>query len=204
MRNIILMFIFSTLLSCSLTAQSWHFIKEKDGIKIYTCEEDGKAIKSYKGITDINSPAEKIFALIEDVNNTDWWDKNLSKIKVLNYEKNKSAKYYLVYNLPWPVTDRDLCIDVSVTLDTITGERKITAEAVTGFIAERNDMVRIKDYRQTWTVMPAGKEISHVELEGYIDPAGSIPEWISNLLIVDSPFKAISGVRERIEKCNPN
>lgn len=196
----ILMFFFTQMLSCSMAAQSWDFIKEKDSIKIYTREESGKSLKSYRGVTDINTPAEKIFALIEDVNNTDWWDKNLTQIKVLFYEKYKCAQYYLVYDLPWPITDRDLCVDVTVTIDPVTGERKITAVPLTGVIPERNDMVRIKDYRQTWTVIPAGKEMTHVVLEGFVDPAGSIPDWISNMLIIDSPINNISGVKERLEK----
>ncbi|MCX6256395.1 MAG: hypothetical protein NTW49_00605 [Bacteroidia bacterium] len=196
----ILIFIFTLILSFSMAAQSWNFIKEKDGIKIYTHKEAGKSLESYKGVADINAPADKVFAMIEDVNNTDWWDKNLTEIKVLFYEKYKRAQYYLVYDLPWPVNDRDLCVDVTVTINQVTGERKITAVPLPGVIPERNDMVRIKDYQQTWTVMPAGKEMSHVILEGFVDPAGNIPDWISNMLIIDSPINAISGVKKKLEK----
>ena len=196
----ILMFFFTMLLSSLMAAQSWNFIKEKDGIKIYTRKEAGKSLKYYKGVTDINAPAEKVFALIEDINNTDWWDKNLTQIKVLLYEKYKRAQYYLVYDLPWPVTDRDLCVDVTISINTVTGVRKITAVPLTGVIPERNDMVRVKVYRQTWTIIPAGKEMTHVVLEGIIDPAGSIPDWITNMLIIDSPIKVINGVKEQMGK----
>ena len=180
-------------------AQSWDFIKEKEGIKIYTRMEEGKSLKSYKGVTDIKAPAEKIFSLLENVNNTDWWDKNLNQIKVLLYEKNKRAQYYLVYDLPWPVTDRDLCVSVTVSIDPVTGVSRITAVPLPGGVPEHEDMIRIREYRQTWTVTPAGKDQAHVELEGYVDPAGNIPDWLSNMLIVDSPFKVISGVKKRME-----
>ncbi len=192
--------IFSVLfLSCAMMAQSWDFIKEKEGIKIYTRMEEGKSLKSYKGVTDIKAPAEKIFSLLENVNNTDWWDKNLNQIKVLLYEKNKRAQYYLVYDLPWPVTDRDLCVSVTVSIDPVTGVSRITAVPLPGGVPEHEDMIRIREYRQTWTVTPAGKDQAHVELEGYVDPAGNIPDWLSNMLIVDSPFKVISGVKKRME-----
>ena len=194
----ILMFFITMMLTCPMKAQSWNFIKEKDSIKIYTRVEAGKSLKSYKGVTNINAPLEKIFAVMEDINNTDWWDKKLTQIKVLLYEKDKRAQYYLVYDLPLPITDRDLCADVTITINKVTGERKINAVALNGVIPERNDMVRIKNYRQTWTIIPAGKEMTHVVLEGFVDPAGSIPDWISNMLIINSPVKAISGVREQI------
>jgi hypothetical protein len=183
----------------SVFGQSWDFIKEKDGIKIYTRCEAGKPLKSYKGVTDIRAPSEKVFALIEDVNHTDWWDKNFSQIRVLRYEKYKRAQYYLVYHLPWPVTDRDLCVDVTVTFDPLSGGGRITAVPLPGVIPDQNGLVRIREYRQTWTITPVDKATAHVELEGYIDPAGSIPDWISNMLITDSPLKVINGIKKRLE-----
>jgi uncharacterized membrane protein len=193
--------IFCTLfLSLPVAGQSWDFIKEKDSIKIYTRVETGRTLKSYKAVTDINAPEEKIFTVMEDINNIDWWDKNLTQIKVLLYEKNKRARYYMVYDLPWPVTDRDLCVDVTITTDTVTGERKINALSLNGVTPEHKDRVRIKDYRQTWIIIPRGKEMTHVVLEGFVDPAGTIPVWISNMLIIESPIKAINGLRERLRK----
>ena len=198
-RSISILF-FSMVLFNSVTAQSWDFVKEQDGIKIYTRQEPGKALKSYKGVTDINAPAEKVFALIEDVNNTDWWDKNLNQIKVLLYEKYKRAQYYLVYDLPWPVVDRDLCVDVIATFDVETSVGKVTAVPLAGRVPENHDKIRIKEYRQTWTVTPAGVAQAHVVLEGYVDPAGNIPDWVSNMLINTSPIKIISGLRKQLEK----
>ncbi len=162
--------------------------------------EAGESLKSYKGVTEMKAPAEKVFAIIEDINNTDWWDKNLTGMTVILYEKNKRAQYYLVYDLPWPVTDRDLCVDVTVTIDPVSGVRKLTAGPMPGLVPEREDMIRIKDYRQTWTVTPAGNDKAHVVLEGHVDPAGSIPEWVVNMIIVDSPIKAISELKLRVEK----
>jgi hypothetical protein len=198
--NFILISFFTLMLSFPLAAQSWDFIKEKDGIKIYTRVENGRTLKSYKAVTDISFPAEKIFTLMEDINNTDWWDKKLTQIKVLHYEKDKSARYYMVYTLPWPVTDRDLCVDVNIAINQETGERKIYAVSLNGVIPESEGKVRIKDYVQTWTITPAGKEITHIVLEGFVDPAGGIPKWISNMLIIESPLKAIGGLKEAMEK----
>jgi hypothetical protein len=196
--HFISVFFIAMMFSCSLKAQSWEFIKEKDSIKIYIRVEAAKTLKSYRGVTSINAPVEKIFAVMEDVNNTDWWDKNLTWIKVLLYEKDKRAQYYLVYDLPAPVTDRDLCVNVTVTIDNLTGERRIDAVALNGVIPEQDDLVRIKDYRQTWTISPLGKERTHVVLEGFIDPAGAIPDWLSNMLLTDTPLKAINGLREKM------
>jgi hypothetical protein len=198
--HFILMFFITIMLSCPMDAQSWDYIKEKDSIKLYTRLETGKSLKSYRGITSINAPAEKIFAVMEDINNTDWWDKNLTQIKVLLYEKDKRAQYYLVYDLPFPLTDRDLCANVTITINRMTGEHRINAVAQNGVIPERNDLVRIKDYRQTWTIKPDGKEMTNIMLEGFIDPAGTVPPWIYNMMIIETPVKVIRGLRERMKR----
>jgi hypothetical protein len=192
--------ILSLVLSCSTVAQTWVFSKEKDGIMMYTKKNPGKSLKSYKGITDIMAPADKVFSFIEDIHNTLVADKNLSQIKVMLYEKNKRAQYYLVYDLSWPLTDRDLCVEVKVTIDTVTGVNRITTIPLAGVIPERAGMIRINDYHQVWTIRPAGKEMTHVDLEGYADPGGSIPDWISNMVIVDTPYKVLSAVKKRLEK----
>ncbi len=198
--RVILIFFGTLLAGPSLLAQPWEFKKESDGIKIYTRMEAGKPLKSYKGIADIQAQAEKVFALLEDANHTEWWDKNIHPIRVLLYEKNKRAQFYMMYDLPWPITDRDLCVEATVTIDPVTGVRQITSVPLPGCASENPEIIRIRDYRQTWTVTPAGKESCHVVLEGYLDPAGSIPDWISNMLIVDSPINVICTVREQMKK----
>jgi uncharacterized membrane protein len=180
-------------------SQSWVFIKEKEGIKIYTRKEPGNSIKSFKGVADIHAPLEKVYNLIGNVKNLDWWDKNLKEIKVLYYEKEKRSQYYLVYDSPWPVTDRDLVVDATITTDPVTGVRKIVSIPLPGVVPERHDVVRIKNYLQTWTIEPVGQDLVHVVLEGYVDPAGSVPDWIYNMVITDTPLKIIRGIKHRLE-----
>lgn len=188
------------LITGSLRSQSWEFSKEKDGIRIYTRKDQGQKIKSYRAEAEINAPSEKIFSMLEDVNHTEWWDKNISQVKVLRYEKFKHARYYLIYDLPWPVTDRDLCVDVKTSFDPLTGVGSIAATPLPGCMPAGDDMVRIVEYRQTWEVKPLGKEKTKVVLEGFVNPAGNVPEWLSNMLIVDSPLKIMRDVKILMEK----
>ncbi len=38
--------------------------------------------------------------------------------------------------------------------------------------------------------------MTHIVLDGYVDPAGTIPNWISNMLITEAPIKAINGLKD--------
>lgn len=199
-RSFILQVIFVLVLSGMTNAQPWQFIKEKEGIKIYTRKADGSSLKSFKGVTNIKAPVEKVFNLIGNVKNLDWWDKNLREIKVLYYEKEKLSQYYLVYKAPWPITDRDLCVEAKITTDPLTGIRTVYAVPLSGVIPERHGLVRIKNYWQRWIIEPTGKDEVRVILEGYVDPAGSVPDWVYNMVITDTPLKIIRGIKQRLEK----
>lgn len=183
----------------SLSGQSWEFAKEKDGVKLYTRKEPGKTIRGYKGVATIMAPADKVLSLVENANNTSWWDKNVTVIKVLLYEKMKRARFYMVYDLPWPVTDRDLCVEATVEVYP-GGGGSVTTLPLPGCAPESSDYIRIRQYRQKWTILPAQGNSATITLEGYVDPAGSIPDWLSNMIVVDSPLKVINTVRSTLEK----
>ena len=180
-------------------SQAWDFIKEKEGIKIYTRMEKNSSLKSFKGVVDIRTDMDKVCNLLGNVKNVDWWDKNLREIRVLLYEKDKHIQYYLVYGAPWPVTDRDLCVDATITTDPVTGIRTVYSVPLPDVIPENPNYVRIKNYWQKWIVQDMKNGIIHITLEGYVDPAGSVPNWIYNMVITDTPLKIIRGIKNRLE-----
>jgi hypothetical protein len=197
---IILVSMIVAALSMELSAQNWEFIKEKDGIKIYTRKDGSNTLKSFRGIMDVHSDWGKVTNLIGNVKNVDWWDKNLREIKVMTYEKDKFMQYYLVYDAPWPVTDRDLCVEATVSVDPATGIRTIYAVPLSNVIPENPEYVRIKNYWQKWMIQDMKNGTIHLVLEGHVDPGGSVPDWIYNMVITDTPLKIMRGIKERVEK----
>jgi len=195
---------FLLIVSGSVFGQAWDFIKERDGIKIYTRKEGNNNLKSFKGEMDLHTQMEKVCNLIGNVKNVDWWDKNLREIKILMFEKDKHMQYYLIYGAPWPVTDRDLCVDATVTTDPVTGTRTIYSVPLPNVIPENPDLVRIKKYWQKWIIQPIDNGVVHVILEGYVDPAGSVPSWIYNMVITDTPLKIMRGIKNRLETKKPD
>jgi START domain len=190
---------FVLLISVDLPAQSWTFAKEENGIKVFTRKEPGNSLKTFKGITDVTSTMDKVCQLIGNVKNHDWWDENVKEINVLAYEKDKYFRYYLVYKVPWPLTDRDLCVETRVTIDPVTGKRVLMATPLTDVVPEKPDRIRIKKYWQKWTIQPMENGVIRLTLEGFVDPAGSIPSWLYNMVIVETPLKVMRRVKRYVE-----
>jgi hypothetical protein len=123
-RRLFLIFyisIVSAFLLNHTKAQPWTFIKEVDGIKIYTQKESGSSLKSYRGEADMNSSMEKVCALLGTAKNLDWWGEDITNIKILEHKDQKFIQYYYIYDMPWPITDRDLVVESILKMDTATG-----------------------------------------------------------------------------------
>lgn len=183
-----------------VSAQTWTFVKEQEGIKLYTRKEAGNTLKSFRGVTEVNCTMDKVATLLGNVKNHDWWDENLKEIKILKYEKDKYFQYYLVYHVPWPFTDRDLCVEAFMTIDPLTGIRTIAASPLKDGVPEKPDLIRIKKYWQKWTIQQKDNGVIRLTLEGFVDPAGSIPSWLYNMVIVETPLKVMRRVKKFVEK----
>lgn len=175
-------------------------MKERDGIKTYTREEPGYSVKAYKCETEFHGDIEKVVELLTDVRSFDAWDDKISELTVVDESSGKYFRYCLVYDLSWPIKDRDLCVDARMVTDVETGTVTIRATGAPELIPAHPDRVRIVDYWQNWIVMPLEDGLIRLILEGFADPAGSIPSWITNMALTDSPVKSISEVRKRAGK----
>jgi hypothetical protein len=187
------------LFTGDLSGQPWVFQKERDGIKVYTRSEESNPVKSYKGEMDVHSTMEVMSDVIGNIKSFEWWDEGITEIKVLGFEKEKFIRYYLVYDVPWPFSDRDLCVESLITHDSLTGKRVVRASPLTGVIPEKPDLVRIINYWQQWSMQPLDNGMMHVILEGSVDPGGNIPVWIVNMVITDTPLNIMRKVREVVE-----
>jgi len=197
-------FLFLIFTGLNLHAQTWNFIKEKDGIRIYTRTAENSSFKCFKGETVFHTNMEKLSLYIGNVKNVDWWDKNVREIKILASVPDDFQQYYLVYHVPWPLSDRDLCVEAKVTINPLTGEKVVYAKPLADAVPERPGIVRIRNYWQKWTLKPTGKNSVQAVLEGFVDPGGNVPSWLYNMVIVDTPLKVMRGIKERVETTEGN
>jgi hypothetical protein len=196
---ICILFLFLMVFIGGLSAQEWTFSSEKDGIKVYTRTEKDSQFKAFKGEVILHSDVEKVGALVEDVEKFDEWDEDISEIRVLASEPGKSLRYYVVYDVPWPFQDRDLCVEAIITTDPATGVKQFIAKSVPDGVPLKNDIVRIVEYWQKWLIEPNAEGTVHVIIEGFADPAGAVPAWVANMAITKTPLNMLDFIREGVE-----
>lgn len=183
-----------------LFSQNWIFVKEKNGIKIYTRKEEGEVLKSFRGEAIFNTSFEKISSKLGTKNNFDWWDEDLRDVRIIDIEENKYISYYLMYPVPWPLSNRDLCAKATITIDEEQKRKIIHAQPIPTAVPERKGCIRIQKFYQKWDVQEIDDEHVNVILEGFIDPAGAVPAWIYNMVITETPLKVMRALRSHVEE----
>jgi len=194
-----LIFIFLMLVLCAedLHSQSWNLAKEKDGIKIYTRNELNSSLKSFRGEIIFKADIKKVNLLIGDAGNIKWWVKDIGYVKVLDFRKDQFVQYYLIYRVPWPLTDRDVAVDGRISYDSLTGARIVFIKPLPKAVAEKPDLVRIEKFWEKWTIKPMDKGYVQVIFEGFVDPNGNVPYWLYNMVVTDTPLKVLKNLRAR-------
>lgn len=196
--------VFILMLGCfsRLSAQDWEFIKEKDGIKMFTRAQENSSFKCFRGETCFYSRLEALDHYIGVANNFDQWDENIRELKLLESQAGQHITCYFVYRTPWPLSNRDFCVDVSVSIDSARQTKIVYANPMKNELPERKGIVRAKSYWLKWTLTVTENNSINGILEGFIDPGGLVPSWLYNMVIVEVPYKVIKGIKQKVESGN--
>ena len=202
-RRLLMLIIF---LACwgSLGAQSWNFAKEKNGVMMYTRMQEGSNFKCFRGETDFHATMAQLDQYIGVANNFDQWDENIRDLRVLASQPMRHVECYFMYITPWPLNNRDFYAQIDVSYDSLSRTKTVYAYPLAGEYPKRDGVVRIQDYWLRWTLTQMDEQTIHGIVEGFIDPAGLVPSWLYNLVIVEAPYKVMSGIKERVEKGKRN
>jgi len=190
------------LLSPSISGQDdgWNFIKENDGIEVYTRKTDDSPVKQIKVQKVMETTLSSLIALMKDVENHKNWTYANKKAKILEKHSEFSWIFYGYSAAPWPVQDRDMVLLSTLHQDSITKVITNIGECIPDYIPENEDVVRIPDCHSIWTLKPLGDGKVLVSLEIQIDLGGSIPNWLINLVSSKGPYLTIKNMEEAVKK----
>ncbi len=192
------LFGFCLLLSVSFQAAQWKLAKNSDGIKVYTREFPNSDIKEFKAVTIVKTPIKNIEKLLDNTEELPEWMENVITAKTLK-EINPQEKYvYFAIEFPWPFSDRDMVMKETKTLKS-DGSILYATRSAYDYAPEKEDFVRMKIAQGRWEIFPVSATETKVVYQFYGDPAGSIPNWLVNMFIVDGPYKTLKNIKKKFE-----
>lgn len=176
----------------------WQEKKNKSGILIFTSSVKGSSFKAVRGEMIVKASVSSLVALIEDMPACSDWAA-MCKESRLEKRVSDTESYAYVYNdIPFPVSDRDVYTHVVWTKNPDTQRISMTSTATKGG-TPKTKAVRIEEAVSQWHFTQNEDGNTKVENFGHINPNGPTPAWLTNLMLVDSPFKTMKKMRKVVE-----
>ena len=182
---------------------NWKHGKTSEGIVVWTSSVENSGFKAYKLEATLDASLKTTLALLTDLEKMPEWFDRVSKLKVLDQINPKEAKYYLEIGLPWPVRDRYAIAQCKFN---IVHDKKAILDVwlVDEDIEEKTRNVKMSQLSSQWILEEKTDGVTSITQTGHMDPAGSIPAWLTNRGITESPMKSMKEMRKRILDYNEN
>lgn len=173
----------------------WELKRDRDGIAIYTRAVEGSSYRAVRATMRIASTASAAVALILDTDACSEWADLCKESRVFEQVSDTEMYVYTLNDVPWPVSDRDATTHVLWQQDPQSGAVTMTATIVSDKLPETPKAVRLAEGTTSWTFQPLPGGQLDVVSRAHIEPGGAIPGWLSNRLLVNSPFTTMAGMR---------
>lgn len=185
----------------SLFAQNWEQKTHKDGITVWTRKVNQSDFKEFKGETIINGSLSDILSVFDDINCYTKWIHNCIEAKQVKRESAMKGTRYTAIKTPWPVSDRDVVFDYTVTQNRATKVVTSKLVGVKGGVPDKG-RVRMTYMVGSYELTPIGKNKTKVAFQSHNDPAGKVPTSLVNQMITDTPYHTLIKLRALVHSGN--
>lgn len=188
------------LVSVVSQASEWELARDRDGIKVWTRNEPGYPIRAFKAVTTVDSSLSGLVSLIMDTGRVTDWAYRILGVDVL--ARDDDAATFVIYtktDFPWPLSNRDVVLAGQVMQDEKTKQVTIRSRSTpAGQYPKNPDFLRMPDMVGDWIFRPLGAGKVEVTMIGRANPSGNIPFGVVNLIIHETPYRTLQGLRRVI------
>lgn len=171
---------------------------EKEDIRVFTRKIEGSDMMAFRAITHIESTLTATIALLEDAERARKWVFSCKAMALIEQVSDTDALYYMVTDMPWPVSNRDSISQTHISQDSETKVVRVDISARNDVFPENDDHVRIREMSGFWQMTPQENGVIEIIYEAHADPGGGLPSWLVNSFLVDAPLETLRGFRDLI------
>ncbi len=193
-------FLFCLLVTIGLSqGNEWKLSKDENGIKVYRRKVEGFVIEELRTTFTVKAPLNAVVAVIKDADKYSEWIYSCAESKVLKKISETEQYQYLVNDVPYPFSDRDIAVHFKIWQE--PGTKKVFTSAVgePDYVPRKNGRIRVPTYIGEYVLTPLPNNEVQINYQVKLDPGGKIPDWMVNLFIVKGPYESSLKMRERIE-----
>lgn len=177
---------------------NWELGKEKDGITVYTRVMEGKKLKEYMAVCEVDATPEQLVDILYDIENYVNWMDNVKEAELIETDGENIFYVYSQVKVPFPFDNRDQVTKSVIVDDSLSDKKTIEVEIIPGYIPEKKGVVRVPFGEGLWEFIPLENGKTKINHRFGAEPGGSIPAWVVNMFLVDSPIKTMEGLKEQV------
>ncbi|PVZ66384.1 hypothetical protein [Pelagibaculum spongiae] len=183
---------------------SWQLRKQQDGITVFVrgTEKVG-GLKEFKGIALMKARMETVAELMRDIPAATQWMADTEVADVIHATDDYNYRVHNVTSMPWPVSDREMVVDISVEMNYPKGRADIHMNALDPAPYSDlldGDRVYMDSSHVVYTLQYIDREHTQVTYFASLNIGGSVPAYLGNLVIVDIPFTTLGNMRKMLKK----
>lgn len=177
----------------------WKLKKSRKGIQVFLADVPGSKFHAVLSVMHVDSTPQSLATLVMDFENCPAWAAMCKKAELHQRLSDHQSYVYSLNDAPFPVRDRDVLAKVTWNHDVVTGKILMLSEAVSGMIPASKGIIRVENAISEWHFTPQKEGGVLVENYAHIDPNGAIPAWLTNIMIIDTPYRTMKKMRRIVE-----
>ena len=190
---VIFLILFSFVLS-----DDWKLVKKNEQFKVFVRKPDGNAYEQIKIIAQTTASMSEVVAALEDVDHHKDWVYATGESYILETRSYDDFDYYVTVKMPFPIKDRDLTIHLRREVHP-SGIVKILSKSKTNIKDHVDGKVRISDFESHYILSPMDDGLIEIEYFLNVDPAGTLPAWVVNLVTTKGPTETMNSLLELLD-----
>jgi hypothetical protein len=190
--------LFLFISTTSVNSQTWELRECKNGVTVYTRSVAGSDVEEFKGETTVKSNLGSLLNILDDFKNYPTWVYNCSYAESVKKVSTYEGYAYNVYEMSWPVSNRDLVVHYYITQNEQTKVILLKLDAVNGYVPDKG-YVRITYLKGFYEFTPKPNGYVHIIYQVHSDPGGYVPTSIVNAFVYDSPYYSLLNLKKKVE-----
>lgn len=179
---------------------NWKLVKNKNGIKAYTSEQENSSVNRVKVTTSIKTSLTALTSVLKDFSSHKNWIYNCILTQKMKVISETEYYFYTKSKAPWPISYRDIVTHTVIKQDKKTKTVTFTATGKPNYIKKKEGIVRVKKLNGRWEFIPHKNGIVDLRFYLLIDAGGTLPTWVVNAAIAEGPFQTVQNLVKQVQK----
>ncbi|MEO6849964.1 MAG: hypothetical protein ABI203_06380, partial [Mucilaginibacter sp.] len=171
--------------------------------KVYTRLLENEKFKEIKANFDLKATPEQLIGILQNVSHQKDWSYGTKTAYVINKKGKDTLIYYVEVSLPWPLSNRDLVVELTFKKDTINNTLRIQAKSIMGILPPKLNLVRVPFSLAIWDINILSDKLLKVQYTFSTNPGGALPAWLVNYAASVGPYNSFHKLKEVISKTYP-